>query len=101
MHFILDFNIFYKASLVTSFFYLWSLQMRKDILKLELALQEGMSAKIIDNKIVIEIDKNITQRDLWIGQIEMWLSGKDSIKAISSGYLRVSNKNKLQYKNWR
>ncbi|MCT7591518.1 MULTISPECIES: hypothetical protein [Arcobacteraceae] len=75
--------------------------MRKDILKLELALQEGMSAKIIDNKIVIEIDKNITQRDLWIGQIEMWLSGKDSIKAISSGYLRVSNKNKLQYKNWR
>lgn len=69
-------------------------------LELRLALQDGMTAKIVDNQIVIEIDKSITQRDLWAGQIEMWLSEKDK-KTISSGFLRLTNKNKLQYENWR
>lgn len=64
---------------------------------LEIALQSGMVAKIVDNKIIITIDSEMTKRDLWDAQIEIWLSKKDDIKTLSSGYFRLI-KNKLLFK---
>ena len=72
-----------------------------DKLRLELALQNGMTVKQVDGKIIIEIDKSITKRDLWNGQIEMWLTEADKFETISSGYLRITKKDKLEYKAWR
>jgi len=69
------------------------------IIQLELALQDGATAEIKDNRVIITIDTEVTKRDLWDTQIEMWLTRKDSIKTLSSGYLRVI-KNKLQFKKW-
>jgi len=66
-------------------------------LTLELALQDGMSAEIKGDRIIITIDKEVTKRDLWDCQIEFWLNKKDNLKTLSSGYMRVI-KNKLQFK---
>lgn len=73
--------------------------MKKEILELELALMDGMSAEIKNNRVIITIDKSKTKRDLWDAQIEFWLTKKDDIKTLTSGYLRVV-KNKLQFKKW-
>ena len=69
-------------------------------LKIEIALQDGAIAEIKDDRIIINIDTEITKRDLWDLQFEFWLTKKDDIKALSSGFLRVV-KNKLIFKNWR
>ena len=66
-------------------------------LKLEIALQKGMEVKIVGDRVIIDIDTSITSRDLWTSQFELWLSEKDSADTISSGYLRVNNKDKLEY----
>jgi len=68
-------------------------------LQLELALQDGTTVEIKGDRIIITIDTEITKRDLWDTQVEMWLTKKDDIKTLSSGYLRVV-KNKLQFKKW-
>lgn len=68
-------------------------------LELRIALQDGMIAEIKGDKLIITIDTKITKRDLWISQFEMWLTKKDDIKTLSSGYLRIV-KNKLQFKKW-
>lgn len=68
-------------------------------LQLEIALQDGMSAKIKGDRLIITIDTKTTKMDLWTSQIEMWLTKKDDIKTLSSGYLRVI-KDKLQFKKW-
>lgn len=67
---------------------------------LVIALQDGMKAEIKGNRIIIEIDTEITKRDLWDGQIEYWLTKKDDIKTLTSGYIRLV-KNKLQFKKYR
>jgi len=69
------------------------------LLQLELALQDGATAEIKGDRVIITIDTEITKRDLWDTQIEMWLTKKDDIKTISSGYLRVV-KNKLKFNLW-
>lgn len=69
-------------------------------LKIEIALQDGAIAEIKGNRIIINIDTEITKRDLWDLQFEFWLTKKDDIKTLSSGFLRVV-KNKLIFKNWR
>ena len=69
------------------------------VLQLEIALSAGITAKIVDNRIVIEIDISTTKRDLWDAQMDIWLTKKDDIKTLSSGYLRLI-KNKLQFKKW-
>ena len=69
-------------------------------LKIEIALQDGAIAEIKDDRIIINIDTEITKRDLWDLQFEFWLTKKDDIKTLSSGFLRVV-KNKLIFKNWR
>lgn len=69
-------------------------------LKIEIALQDGAIAEIKDNRVIINIDTKITKRDLWDLQFEFWLTKKDDIKTLSSGFLRVV-KNKLIFKNWR
>ena len=66
---------------------------------LEIALQSGMVAKIVDDRIMITIDSEVTKRDLWDAQIEIWLSKKDDIKTLSSGFFRLI-KNKLLFKKW-
>ncbi len=68
-------------------------------LVLELALQDGARAEIKGDRIIITIDTAKTKRDLWDSQIEFWLTKKDDIKTLSSGYLRVV-KNKLHFKKW-
>lgn len=73
----------------------------ENILKLEMALAEGMSAEVVGDRLVLTINTDITKRDLWKSQIEMWLTEKNKKECISSGYLRISNKNKLVFKNWR
>ncbi len=70
------------------------------ILQLELALQDGATAEIIGDRVVITIDTAKTKRDLWDAQITMWLTIKGDITAISSGYLRVA-KDKLKFEKWR
>lgn len=70
-----------------------------EFLQLEIALQHGMKAEIKEDKIVITIDTEETKRDLWLSQLEMWLTKKDDLKTLSSGYLRIV-KNKLQFKKW-
>ena len=70
-----------------------------EFLQLEIALQHGMKAEIKEDKIVITIDTEKTKRDLWLSQLEMWLTKKDAVKTLSSGYLRIV-KNKLQFKKW-
>lgn len=67
------------------------------IFELTMALQKGAKAEIKDDRVVITIDTDITKRDLWDSQIEMWLSKKDDIKTLSSGYLRII-RNKLQFR---
>lgn len=69
-------------------------------LKIEIALQDGVIAEIKGDRIIINIDTEITKRDLWDLQFEFWLTKKDDIKTLSSGFLRVV-KNKLIFKNWR
>lgn len=69
-------------------------------LKIEIALQDGAIAEIKGDRIIINIDTEITKRDLWDLQFEFWLTKKDDIKTLSSGFLRVV-KNKLIFKNWR
>lgn len=69
-------------------------------LKIEIALQDGAIAEIKGDRIIINIDTKITKRDLWDLQFEFWLTKKDDIKTLSSGFLRVV-KNKLIFKNWR
>lgn len=68
-------------------------------LQLEIALQDGMVAELKGDRIIITIDTKVTKRDTWTSQLEMWLTKKDDIKTLSSGYLRVV-KNKLQFKKW-
>lgn len=68
----------------------------KETLTLELALQNGMKAEIVNDRVVITIDTKTTSRDLWDGQIELWLSNSN-LKTISSAYLRII-KNKLNFK---
>jgi len=70
-----------------------------EVLELELALQEGAKAEIKGDRIIITIDTEITKRDLWESQIEMWLTKKGELKTLSSGYLRII-KNKLLFKKW-
>ena len=70
-----------------------------EFLQLEIALQHGMKAEIKEDKIVITIDTEETKRDLWLSQLEMWLTKKYDAKTLSSGYLRIV-KNKLQFKKW-
>lgn len=70
-----------------------------EFLQLKIALQHGMKAEIKEDKIVITIDTEKTKRDLWLSQLEMWLTKKDAVKTLSSGYLRIV-KNKLQFKKW-
>ncbi len=69
------------------------------ILVLEIALQEGMTAELKGDRVIITIDTEITKRDLWDAQIEFWLNKKDDIKNLSSGYVRII-KNKLIWKKW-
>lgn len=69
-------------------------------LKIEIALQDGAIAEIKGDRIIINIDTQITKRDLWDLQFEFWLTKKDDRKTLSSGFLRVV-KNKLIFKNWR
>ena len=71
----------------------------KNILKIELALQDGMSVETKGDRVIITIDKSITKRDLWDAQIEMWLTKKDDIKTLSGGYFRII-KDKLTFKKW-
>ena len=71
-----------------------------EILQLELALQEGATVEVKGDRVIITINIEKTKRDLWDTQIEMWLTKKGSIKALSSGYLRVI-KNKLKFDKWR
>ena len=73
--------------------------MKKEI-QLEIAMQEGMSAEVRDGRVIITINTEITKRDLWTAQLECWLSKKDELKTISSGYMRVV-KNKLSYVKWK
>lgn len=70
-------------------------------LKLEIALQKGMEVKIVNDRVIIDIDSNITAKDLWISQLEMWLTDKENMETISSGYLRINNKSKLEYANYK
>ena len=67
-----------------------------NVIEIELALQDGAVAKIVDGRVVITIDSSITKRDLWDTQIEVWLSKKKHNKVISGGYFRVV-KNKLTF----
>ncbi|MEA3386901.1 MAG: hypothetical protein U9Q66_00460 [Patescibacteria group bacterium] len=69
------------------------------IIQLELALQDGAVAEIKGDRVIITIDTEKTKRDLWDTQIEMWLTKKDNIKTLSSGYLRIV-RDKLQFKKW-
>ncbi len=69
----------------------------KELLKLEIALQDGMSVKVVNDRIIITINTETTKRDLWQGQLEYWLTKKDDMKTLSSGYMRIV-KNKLQWK---
>lgn len=69
------------------------------VLKLELALQDGATAEIQDDRIIITIDTEKTKRDLWDTQIEMWLTIKGDIQTLSSGYMRVV-KDKLKFAKW-
>lgn len=73
--------------------------MTTEILEIELALQDGATATVKDGRIYIEVNTEITKRDLWDTQIEMWLTKKGNNKTLSSGYLRVV-RNKLQFKKW-
>lgn len=61
----------------------------ENILQLEIALQDGATAEIKGDRIIITINKDITKRDLWDSQFEMWLSKKEDLKTLSSGYLRI------------
>ena len=69
-------------------------------LRLEIALQKGMKAEIIEDRIYITIDTATTKKDLWTAQLEVWLSKKGDIQNLSSGYFRII-KNKLSFIKWR
>jgi len=69
-------------------------------LEIQIALQDGMTAELKGDRIFITVDKTVTKRDLWDGQLEFWMNKKDEINNLSSGYLRII-KNKLSFKNWR
>ncbi len=71
----------------------------KNILELEIALQDGMDAKLKDGRIIITIDTEKTKRDLRTGQLECWLTRKDEVKTLSSGYMRII-KDKLSFIKW-
>ena len=66
------------------------------ILELELALQDGATAEVKGDRIIISIDVEKTKRDLWDTQIEMWLTAKGRVSTLSSGYLRIVN-DKLKF----
>ena len=69
-------------------------------LRLEIALQKGMKAEIIEDRIYITIDTATTKKDLWTAQFEVWLSKKGDVQNLSSGYFRII-KNKLSFIKWR
>ena len=69
-------------------------------LRLEIALQKGMKAEIIDDRVYITFDPAITKKDLWTAQLEVWLSKKEDVQNLSSGYFRII-KNKLSFIKWR
>lgn len=69
-------------------------------LQIEIALQDGAIAEVKGDRIIITINTEITKRDLWDSQMEFWLTKKDDIKTLSSGFLRVV-KNKLVFKKWK
>ena len=69
-------------------------------LRLEIALQKGMKAEIIEDRIYITIDTTTTKKDLWTAQLEVWLSKKGDVQNLSSGYFRII-KNKLSFIKWR
>lgn len=70
-----------------------------NLLELEIALQKGMSVEVKDDRVIITIDTEKTKRDLWTGQLEYWLTKKDTVKTLSSGYMRII-KNKLSFAKW-
>lgn len=69
------------------------------VLQLEIALQDGATAEVKGDRVIITINTEKTKRDLWDTQIEMWLTIKGEIETLSSGYLRVV-KDKLKFAKW-
>lgn len=70
-------------------------------LKLEIAFQDGVNVEVKNDRIIFNIDLDATKRDLWLTQFEMWLTNEKDNNTLSSGYLRVKNNKKLEYKKWR
>jgi hypothetical protein len=65
-------------------------------MKLTIALQDEMKAKLISGNL-IEIDiPDDCKRDLWKAQIECWLEN-DEEKLIHSGFLRVESNTRLKF----
>ena len=77
--------------------------MKKELgkLRLEIAFQDGISVEVKNDRIVFNIDLDVTKKDLWLSQFEMWLSDENNINTLSSGYLRVKTNKKLDYKKWK
>lgn len=62
-------------------------------MELILCLQNGMSAEIQGDKIIIKIDTEKTKRDLWKSQITFYLENEE--EQIARGNLRIENNNKF------
>ena len=75
--------------------------MTDGILKMEMALMDGVKVEVVGDRVFFTIDTNVTKRDLWNNQIEIWVNSPDKVDCISSGYLRLTKKNKLEFKKWR
>ena len=73
----------------------------KNKLKLEIAFQEGVDVEVKNDRIIFNIDLDVTKRDLWLSQFEMWLTNESDINTLSSGYLRIKNNKKLEYKKYK
>jgi len=72
-----------------------------NILELEIALQDGITVNHVGDRLKLSIDTTKTKRDLWVAQMEMWVSQRGDVRCISSGYLRIENSNKLSFTKWK
>jgi len=67
----------------------------KEIFELEIAVQDGVEIEVVNGRIRLKIDTEMTKRDLWKSQIELFFSKND--ERLETDFLRITNNNKLEF----
>lgn len=66
-----------------------------EIFELEIAVQDGVEIEVVGGRVKLKIDAEMTKRDLWKSQIELFFSKNE--ERLETSFLRITNNNKLKF----